>query len=153
VPQKEVTQEGSRLSRGTDRISRGAIEKYFRACLAARTPPRISKLAKKLGVSRGTLVYSVTDLVGLVPSEYFRRLQIESAKKLLDRGWSISSVAVHAGFGTRRTFFRSFREATGKTPAAYRFEQNVTGRTRCKTTPGEFSGPQNEGFASSRRSW
>jgi AraC-like DNA-binding protein len=148
-----VAQKSIRFSRGVDRISIGAIDKYLRACLAARTPPRISELAKKLGVSRGTLVHSVSDLVGLVPSEYFRRQQIERAKKLLDRRWSIGSVAVHAGFRTRRTFFRSFRAATGKTPAAYRFEQNVTGRTRCKTTPGEFSGPQNEGFAKSRRSW
>jgi AraC-like DNA-binding protein len=114
-----------RAPRATAYLSLDAIGAYLRSCLADRTAPRVSELARKLRVSRGTLITFVKKLRGTTPAKYFRQRQIQLAQKLLRRGWSIERVARYAGFGTRRTFFRSFRTETGVTPDAYRIEQNV----------------------------
>jgi len=56
-------------------------------------------------------------------TEIIRSLRIEEAKRLLsETELSMSEVAAKAGFDSRVNFFRSFREALGKTPGEYREE-------------------------------
>ena len=118
-----------KTSRGAARlaapITPAAIETYLRSCPADQTAPRVSELARRLNVSRGTLISFVKKLRGTTPAKYFRQRRIRLAKTLLQRGWPLDRVARQSGFGTRRTFFRSFRAETGMTPDAYRTERNV----------------------------
>ncbi len=108
-------------------VSATAIDEYLRSCLIEGHRPRVSELARMLGVSRGTLIKAIKRLQGMSPGAYLKREQIACAKRLLRRGWSIERTARRAGYGTVRTFFRVFREATGMTPATFRdSEQNVS---------------------------
>jgi methylphosphotriester-DNA--protein-cysteine methyltransferase len=124
-----------RPSRGTplrkaDRISVAAINRYVRSCFARATTPRVSELAQKLAVSRGTLISAVKKLTGTTPAKYFRQQQVHRVKGFLRRGWPIELAAREAGYGTRRAFFRSFRTVTGTTPNVYRIEQSVPRQPR-----------------------
>lgn len=114
-----------RTTRETSHVTLAAIDAYLRSCLSDQTPPRVSELAWTLKVSRGTLISSFKKLRGTTPAKYFRQQEVQLAKELFQRGWSIERVAKQSGFGTRRTFFRSFRTETGMTPNAYLIEQNV----------------------------
>ncbi len=111
-------------------ISLEAVDEYLRSCFVRETPPRVSELARALGVSRGSLIKTVKDLRGTTPAKYFRQKQVARAKQLLDRGWSIERVVREAGFGVKRSFFRSFHAETGITPTRYRIEQSVTRQRR-----------------------
>ncbi len=126
----ELRRPSKPAPRGVTWISTAAIEAYLRICFVTRTPPRVSELAQRLGVARGTLVTAVKETRGTTPAKYFRMKQVALAKKLLERGWTIERVAREAGYGTRRAFFRSFHEVTGVTPGAYRLERNVPRRRR-----------------------
>jgi AraC-like DNA-binding protein len=108
-------------------VSLGAVRAYLRSCFAGQAAPRVSELAQTLGVSRGTLIHRFKELRGTTPAAYFKAEQLARAKQFLDRGWSIDRAASKAGYATKRTFFRSFHDATGLTPSAFRKrEQNVT---------------------------
>lgn len=110
-------------------VSASAIDEYLRSCLMEGHRPRASELARMVGVSRGTLIKAIKRLQGMAPGAYLKREQIACAKRLLRRGWSIERTARRAGYGTVRTFFRAFREATGVTPAVFRErERNVRRR-------------------------
>jgi AraC-like DNA-binding protein len=112
--------------RGAERVSVAAVHAYVRSCFARRAVPRVSELAETLGVSRGTLIKQVKNLKGTTPGAYFKAAQLTRAKRFLLRGWSIERAARAAGYATKRTFYRSFHEATGTTPAAFRrSERNV----------------------------
>jgi len=64
--------------------------------------------------------------MGTTPGAYLKAEQLTRAKRFLLRGWSIERAARTAGYATKRTFYRSFQEATGTTPAAFRErERNV----------------------------
>lgn len=112
--------------RGAGRISVAAVHAYVRSCFARQAVPRVSELAETLGVSRGTLIKQVKKLKGTTPGAYLKAEQLNRAKRFLLRGWSIERAARTAGYATKRTFYRSFQEATGTTPAAFRkCERNV----------------------------
>lgn len=104
-----------------------AIEGYLASCVARESPPRVSELARLLGMTRGKLVETFRLHVGTTPHAYLLKRKIETAKLLLKRTKGpIDKVGYVAGFGTRRTFFRAFRRAVGKTPTAFRRRQNVS---------------------------
>ena len=98
-----------------------AIERYLAFCLDRESPPRVTELARALGMSRGKLVETFRSHVGMTPQAYLLERRIETAKLLLKRTkHPIDKVGYMAGFGTRRTFFRAFHRATGMAPAWYR---------------------------------
>jgi AraC-like DNA-binding protein len=139
-------------SRGASRVSIDAVDRYFRSCVLRGRPPHVSELAERLGVSRGTLIQTLKRLQGVTPAQYFREQRLTKAKHFLRRGWPIDRIVRRAGYGTRRTFFRSFRAAAGKTPAAYRSEQNVISQTAVRAIPLDASSKQNEELPASRQS-
>jgi AraC-like DNA-binding protein len=102
------------------------IDAYVRSCFAREAVPRVSELARELGVSRGTLISAIKNLEGVTPVKYLRRQKALRAEELLRQGLVIERVAREACYGTRRAFFRSFLAETGITPATYRLKQNVT---------------------------
>ena len=111
-------------------ISLVRIDRYVRACLTRRSPPRVSELARYLGVSRGTLTTKIKKLCGTTPGVYLKSKQLAKAKSLLCHHMSINRVAWQAGYGSRRAFFRTFGALMDKTPATYQVEQSVSRRTR-----------------------
>lgn len=111
--------------RGAGRINFAAIDGYLRSCFARESSPRVSELARYLGVSRGTLIHELKQLRGVTPMKYLRQQQLERAKEFLRGDWSIEYVARKAGYGTKRAFYRAFHAETGTTPGVYRIGQSV----------------------------
>jgi AraC-like DNA-binding protein len=97
------------------------IETYLDSCFARETPPRVSELARLLGVARERLVETFREHVGMTPIAYLRERQVAAAKQLLRRtAIPITRVGYITGFGTRRTFFRVFSRLASVTPAQFR---------------------------------
>jgi AraC-like DNA-binding protein len=129
VSRRDMRKTGRRTPQGTARVSIIDVDAYLRSCFAGGTSPQTSELARALGVSRGTLAKEIKRLNGMTPGAYLKQEQLVCARRLLLRGLSIEKAARRAGYGTVRTFFRSFRDATGETPATFRArEQNVSRR-------------------------
>jgi len=97
------------------------VERYLTECLAAEDVPRASELASLFGVSPAKLTRTFVRDLGLRPASYLKSRQIAYAKRLLlTTTLTTTEVGYRSGFGTRATFFRVFRRATGMTPAQFR---------------------------------
>ncbi len=97
------------------------INDYLLACFQGESPPRVGELARALGLSRDHFVETFCRSTGIPPSTYLKDRQITAAKLLLiHTELPVGKVGYATGFGTRRTFFREFRNRTGRSPAAYR---------------------------------
>ncbi|HEV7427302.1 MAG TPA: helix-turn-helix transcriptional regulator [Thermoanaerobaculia bacterium] len=104
-----------------------AADAYAGDCMAAATATRASELALRLNLSAVQLARVFQAAVGANISAFLKARQIERAKGLLrDTDLPAATIALSAGFGTARTFYRLFRRATGMTPAAFRGERNVS---------------------------
>jgi transcriptional regulator GlxA family with amidase domain len=93
---------------------------YLRDCFRTQSPPRASELAARLDMSPVELSRAFAKNIGASPSAYLKRQQVEFAKHLLaTTTLTTNEVAYRAGFGTRATFFRLFREFAGTTPRRF----------------------------------
>ncbi|HEY6140224.1 MAG TPA: helix-turn-helix transcriptional regulator [Thermoanaerobaculia bacterium] len=98
----------------------GVTARYLRDCFRAESPPRVKELAARLGMSPLQLSRAFMQSVGMPPARYFKAQQIEFARRLLrETDLTTNEVAYRAGFGTRATFFRLFRELCGVTPRRF----------------------------------
>lgn len=94
--------------------------RYLRDCFRAQSPPRASELAARLGMSPVQLSRAFARSIGAPPSLYLKRQQVAFAKHLLKKtNLSMNQVAYRAGFGTRATFFRLFRDVAHSTPRRF----------------------------------
>jgi AraC-like DNA-binding protein len=94
--------------------------RYLRHCFRTETPPRASELAARLGMSPVQLSRAFAGALGVPPSLYLKGRQVEFAKRLLAKtAMSTNEIAYRAGFGTRATFFRVFREFARATPRRF----------------------------------
>jgi transcriptional regulator GlxA family with amidase domain len=107
------------------------VQTYMVYCLRQEIPPRVGDLARNLGISRVTLTHWFHDNLGTTPSEYLRQARIAYAQGML-RGTALTTTAIgyRSGFGTRRTFYRSFRNQTAMSPAEFRHKVRETGPDR-----------------------
>jgi AraC-like DNA-binding protein len=97
------------------------IEAYLDSCFARESPPRVSELARAIGITRERLMETFCDHVGVTPAVFLKGRQIALAKQLLKlTKIPVDRVGYKVGFGTRRTFFRVFQRLTGLTPAQFR---------------------------------
>lgn len=102
-------------------IASDEVDAYLASCFERQSSPRVSELAHEEGASRCHLSRTFLLSAGLTLSAYLKNRQIERAKCLLaESDLSENEIAYMTGHGTRRTFFRSFRKATGVTPGMYR---------------------------------
>jgi transcriptional regulator GlxA family with amidase domain len=98
-----------------------AADRYLSACFAAGTPPRVNEFAREAGVSPRSLGRVFVAETGIGVAAYFQNARIRQAQDLFaSTALSLKAIAYAAGFGTRVTFFRAFKRATGVTPAEYR---------------------------------
>jgi AraC-like DNA-binding protein len=96
-----------------------AVERYVASSHAASTSLRASEFAEQMNLVPAVLARNFHTAVGIRVSCYLRLRQIERAKELLGNGATAREVAAGAGFGTVRTFYRSFRRSTGMTPTEF----------------------------------
>jgi AraC-like DNA-binding protein len=103
-----------------DEIAR-TIDSYLRDCFERESPPRVDELAQTVGLASAALSRRFRRCCGVRLADHLKRQQVEFAERLLrDSDLTTTQIAYRAGFGTRRTFFRSYRRLTGDTPDAYR---------------------------------
>src|SRR5207253_11384875 len=103
---------------------RRIADAYITECIERRTAPQVNELAAKLGRSAGDFSNLFLKLLGERPSDYFQQVRIDCSKRLLSTtDLTTEMIASICGFGTLRTFFRSFKSTTGMTPQNFR-DQN-----------------------------
>jgi AraC-like DNA-binding protein len=74
-------------------------------------------VADAAGISVSALKKNFRAETGFPPIEYFVRLKIQEAKKLLlDHDASVTSVAIELNFTSSQHFATMFKRYTGKTP-------------------------------------
>jgi AraC-like DNA-binding protein len=98
----------------------GVVRKA-RDLLHSRFAERVTldELAKEAQVSTHYLLRSFTRAVGLPPHAYQTHLRVAQARRLLEKGLSLSSVASQVGFADQSHLSRHFRRTLGFTPGAY----------------------------------
>lgn len=98
-----------------------AVEQYLAECFASEETPRAYELAARCGFSPAQFTRALMRVCGMRPADYLKARQVEFARRLLvTTDLNTTAIAYRAGFGTRATFFRVFRRATGETPAQFR---------------------------------
>jgi transcriptional regulator GlxA family with amidase domain len=92
-------------------------------------PLGVTELAARLGVSRRKLERHFDDALGLTPRQADRRIRLAQVRHLL-RGSrrSLAEIAAETGFCDASHLIRTFREAEGVTPEAWRAAQGTAGQ-------------------------
>ncbi|TNC73691.1 GlxA family transcriptional regulator [Rubellimicrobium roseum] len=84
-------------------------------------PLGVTDLATRLGVGRRRLERHFADALGVTPREADRRIRLAQARHLLARtDRSVARIAAETGFCDASHLIRTFREAEGTTPEAWR---------------------------------
>jgi YesN/AraC family two-component response regulator len=92
----------------------------------------VGELADAVSQDRSHMFRRVKQLVGESPSELIRRLRLEEGERLLlsEASATVTDVAYAVGFHSLSHFCRSFVEAYGVSPAAYRSRAAVSSVSR-----------------------
>ncbi|HYH05429.1 MAG TPA: helix-turn-helix transcriptional regulator [Thermoanaerobaculia bacterium] len=99
-------------------VSKLAVARYVRQCLRREDVPRVSELAERHGMNAEYLSRAFRDRFGICISDYIKTIQVRVAKRLLrTTALNTTRIAYRCGFGTRRSFFRTYRRIAGTTPA------------------------------------
>lgn len=99
-------------------ISKFVVARYVHDCLRREDVPRVSELAALHGLTPEYVSRSFRDRFGVRISDYMKMIQIRAAQRLLrTTDLNTTRIAYRCGFGTRRSFFRTYRRVAGTTPA------------------------------------
>lgn len=87
---------------------------------------KISDIADTLGVHRNTVSACINSQQGCSFSQFVNNYRLRHAQKLLLKtsDMKISTVGMESGFANERSFFRSFKAATGQTPKEWKDQQS-----------------------------
>ncbi len=81
----------------------------------------LESLSKEFGVSRFVLSRIFTEKLHTTFPDYVNSRRLDYARDLLlSTELSVTQIALDAGFGSSRTFFRTFQDSFHTTPGAYR---------------------------------
>lgn len=99
-------------------VSKFAVARYVRDCLRREDVPRVSELATHHGLTPEYISRSFRDRFGIRISDYMKMMQVRAAQHLLrTTDLNTTRIAYRCGFGTRRSFFRTYRRVAGSSPA------------------------------------
>jgi transcriptional regulator GlxA family with amidase domain len=82
--------------------------------------PLVGRLAREVAMSPRTFARRFHESTGNTPRQYIQRVKVEAAKRALETGERIGSVAGVVGYSDAAAFRRLFARITGLTPADYR---------------------------------
>ena len=98
-------------------VTRMTVARYVWRCLRDEEVPRVSELAQMEGLTAEHLSRAYRSRYGERISDFMKAIQIRRAQRLLrTTDLSTTRIAYVCGFGTRRTFFRTYRRMTGRSP-------------------------------------
>ena len=107
-------------------ISKLTVARYVRECLRREDVPRVSELATSHGLTPEYVSRSFRNRFGVRISDYMKFIQIRAAQRLLrTTDLNTTRIAYRCGFGTRRSFFRTYRRMAGTSPV-----EDITERRR-----------------------
>ncbi len=79
--------------------------------------PRVSELAALTGLTPEYIRRSFHTRFGVRISDYMKAIQVRAARHLLrTTDLNTTRIAYQCGFGTRRSFFRTYRRVAGNSP-------------------------------------
>lgn len=90
-------------------------------------PIRLSVLAKRFSISEGYLSSQFKHHTGLTLRAYLLDRKINSAKRLLQQGVSVTEACYQSGFNDYANFIRSFKKTVGISPGKYKKELGKKG--------------------------
>ncbi|MGI8684644.1 MAG: bifunctional DNA-binding transcriptional regulator/O6-methylguanine-DNA methyltransferase Ada, partial [Acidimicrobiales bacterium] len=103
----------------TGRAAR-AVAEACRLLDGADEAPRLSDLARSVGLSPYYLQRSFKRLVGSTPRQYAAASRLERAKAGMRNGSGVTASLFDAGYGSTRAFYEDATGALGMPPATYR---------------------------------
>jgi AraC family transcriptional regulator of arabinose operon len=104
----------------------GAAERYMEDCRRNASSVRVSEFATSMQRTAVQVGREFQAAVGVGVKDHFSALQIALAKELLrTTGHSTTRIAIDAGFGTARTFYRAFKRSAGISPTKFRKEMSL----------------------------
>lgn len=80
----------------------------------------VERLAAVGAMSRSAFAERFRAAVGRSPADYVTEVRIDTAKRLLDAGRTVSEVSRELGYASDEGFSRAFRRRTGMTPSSWR---------------------------------
>ena len=86
---------------------------------------KLTDIADTLGVHRNAISACINSQQGCTFSQFINSYRLQHAKKLLleTSDMKVSAVGMKSGFANERSFFRSFKAATGVTPKEWKEQQ------------------------------
>jgi AraC-like DNA-binding protein len=101
-------------------------DRYIADCRTRVTSVRAYEFAARTCRTPVQLAREFRASVGSGVKDYFHLRQIEHASELLrTTARGTADIALDAGFGTVRSFYRAFRRSTGMSPTEYRKEMSL----------------------------
>lgn len=80
----------------------------------------VEEMSADLAMNRATLYRKLQGITGQTPKDFIRSIRLKRAAQLLrDTDLSISEIADHVGFSTRRYFTKVFKDTFGILPSQY----------------------------------
>ncbi|MGE0400778.1 MAG: GlxA family transcriptional regulator [Kofleriaceae bacterium] len=85
-----------------------------------RDAPSVDELAHAVALSPRTFSRRFLDATGNTARDYIQRVRVEAAKRALEAGDAVATVADRVGYGDAAAFRKLFSRVAGLTPAEYR---------------------------------
>ncbi len=80
----------------------------------------LRSVASEVGRHPGYLGAIFRKEMGLTSRAYLRRVRLQRAAELIERGFKIEAVSLDVGYRSKKNFYHQFKQRFGMTPKQYR---------------------------------